>query len=140
MERWLDVPGYEGHYQVSDHGRIRSLARCRPNPLKGKKQICQVEKEMRPLANMNGYQFIYLKRNGDRTKYYMHRLVAHVFIPNPDEKPIVNHKNCDRSDNRVANLEWMTGSENTLHGYAMKKERQIAATEEYIFKEEDLPF
>lgn len=137
MERWLDVPDYEGIYQVSDHGRIKSLARCRPNPLGGRGQICQDERIMRPIANMNGYEFIFLKREGNRVKFYMHRLVAIVFIPNPHDKPIVNHKDRDRQNNHVLNLEWCTGSENQLH---WREDERQKNSDEIVINDEDLPF
>ena len=93
-ERWRDIEGYEGMYQVSDLGRVRSK----------KYGYWRV---MRPANNGKGYLIVHLKRDGSQKNFLVHRLVASAFIPNTDSsKTIINHINSIRDCNRVENLEW----------------------------------
>lgn len=103
-----DIPEYEGLYQVSNYGNIKSLPRKR---CKG----CI----LKPYYPKYGYPHVMLSKNGIQKCYKVHRLVADVFIPNPDQKPEVNHKNANKSDNRVENLEWRTTFENYAHARDM---------------------
>lgn len=106
-EVWKDVEGYEGIYQVSDMGRVRSLAR------KGK-----LSTELMGIHSTTlGYKFCSLSLNGKTKHKLLHRLVAIAFISNPEGKETVNHKDGDKSNNAVINLEWATRSENVQHGY-----------------------
>lgn len=113
MPRWATVTGYEGYYQVSTDGGVRSVDRVVVRghvrqPLRGKL--------LRPSRNKKtGYLTVGLYKNGVTTYFYVHRLVAEAFIPNPDRLPEVNHKNLDKSDNRASNLEWKTHSGNKMH-------------------------
>ena len=100
FEMWKAVPGYEGLYDVSHLGRVYSLKR---------------QKMLKPHKTGNGYLQVMLSKDNRRTYPLVHRLVAEVFIPNPESKPQVNHRNGDKSDNRAENLEWCTMSENLLH-------------------------
>lgn len=111
-EVWKDIPGFEGKYQVSNLGRVKSLARIR---WKRGFAYQYPERILKPIYNPNGYAKVSLHYEGRATQVSIHRLVADVFIPNPEEKAQVNHKNGDRADNRAENLEWMTPLENTRH-------------------------
>ena len=101
-EIWKDVEGYEGIYSISSTGRIKSLERI---DSAGRKRQ---EKLLKPYTNKKGY----LRINLNNEKFLVHRLVAQAFIPNPENKPQVNHINTVRGDNRVENLEWCTNEEN----------------------------
>lgn len=93
-EKWKDIFGYDGAYQVSDLGRVRSLKF-------GKTRV------LRPGTNMNGYLYVILNKDGKSKNFRIHRIVAQAFIPNDDSsKTIINHINEIKSDNRVSNLEW----------------------------------
>ena len=113
-EIWRAIPGYEGKYEASTRGRIRSLSRKVKHPTgslknwKGRILALSVPKR-------TGYQFVQLGDNSHT--FLVHRLVALTFIPNPQSKPCVNHKDGDRLNNSVRNLEWMTYQENEQYSY-----------------------
>lgn len=114
MENWKDIPGYEGYYQASTLGRIRSVERS----VRHSEGVLRVRKSQIRLGSMReGYHVISLSKNQVITGFYVHRLIALTFIPNPDNKPQVNHINSVRDDNRVENLEWATNSENQKHAF-----------------------
>ena len=115
MEEWRDIKDYEGIYQVSNLGRVKSLVgsygRIRTKIL-----------DQKPDAH--GYKRVALYKNGNREEFKVHRLVAEAFIPNPNNLPCVNHKIDDfehRSDNRVENLEWCTYEYNNNYGSRNEK-------------------
>jgi hypothetical protein len=112
-EIWVDVEGYEGLYQVSNLGRVRTVERVVERPTGNFKQKQFILKEQK-----NGdYCVARLTKEGKRKIYCVHQLVAKAFIPNPENKPEVNHKDLDKSNNCVDNLEWATRSENMKHAY-----------------------
>ena len=109
-EVWRDVKGYEGLYQVSNMGRVKSLER--------KDRFGRVIKEriLEPAVTHNGYLRVGLHVDGKRKMLRVHRLVCEAFHENPDNKSEVNHVNEDKTDNRACNLEWSTRTENCNHG------------------------
>lgn len=110
---WRDINGYEGLYSVSDCGKVKSMARKTNN------QFCRNEIILSPSDDGYGYNQVVLckKVEGIKRKkvFKVHRLVANAFVPNPDNKPIVNHKDWDTKNNSVDNLNWMTQKENLNH-------------------------
>lgn len=118
-EVWRYVPDWDGYYQVSNQGRVRSVERTAEYGTRSTKvKRCFQTWRGRILKlylGRDGYHRVEFRRNGKRTSYLVSRLVAIAFLPNPLNKPQVNHKNGVRSDNRVHNLEWATGKENVRH-------------------------
>ena len=102
-EIWKPVVGYEGLYEVSNLGRVKSLKY-------GKERI------LRPATDSNGYHQVNLCKDGKVKMYLVHRLVAQAFIPNPHNLPIINHKDERVDNNRVENLEWCTAEYNNNYG------------------------
>lgn len=109
---WKDIPGFNGDYQINRVGQVKMREKVLWN---GR---IMPEKIMSSKITQNGYKRIGLRENGTRRHYSIHRLIALTFIPNPQNKPQVNHKNGIKTDNRVDNLEWVTQAENMQH--AMK--------------------
>lgn len=112
--QWLPIKGYEGLYEVSDTGKVRSVDRILPvtnqsdRLVKGKILVQRANKQVQ-------YKQLFLWKNNKGTIFYVHRLVAETFIPNPENKPEVNHIDGNRQNNLVSNLEWVTSGENSLH-------------------------
>lgn len=121
MEEWKDVIGYEGLYQVSNEGRVKSLERY-VDSKNGSKRF-EKEKILKYCITKNGYPSVILAKFGTRKLKKIHRLVGETFIPNPDNLPQINHKNEDKTDNRVENLEWCNQYYNNHYG--TKYQRQI---------------
>lgn len=103
MEEWRDIRGYEGHYQVSDLGRVFS---------------CKRHHLLKLGRSTPGYLIVCLWKDGKQKTRQVHRLVAEQFIAREPEATQVNHRNCDITDNRKRNLEWVSPHENYLHAMA----------------------
>ena len=113
-EIWKPIDGYEGLYLVSNTGKIKTLSR----PVKCRKNSDRIlsERILSPILR-KGYFAIGLSKDNNFKRYSLHRLIAIAFIPNPDNKPHINHKNGIKTDNRSVNLEWCTPSENLIHAF-----------------------
>ena len=104
MEIWKDIQGYEGYYQVSNLGRIKNVKN-------GKNKVRKIS------YDKLGYPYINLSKNGIRKTKKVYRIVAETFIPNPENKKTVNHKDGDPSNSKIDNLEWATHQENINHAW-----------------------
>ena len=111
---WKDIRGYEWMYQISDFGRVKSLARMVKHM--GYSRI-HSQRILKPSKSPAGYWTATLSKDRNHVYKTIHRLVAVAFIINPECKPQVNHKNGIKTDNRLENLEWVTQSENMQHAY-----------------------
>lgn len=112
QEIFKDVQGYEGKYQVSNFGRVLSLPKAKATGNGGRARFLKQEFTIAKKAHYNRVTFCVA---GYTTRHLVHRLVAQAFIPNPLNKPQVNHIDNDGTNNHVSNLEWVTGVENMLH-------------------------
>ena len=108
MEIWKDVKGFEGYYQVSNYGNIKSLTR-----FDGIRE--RQGQEIKQSLKYNGYLQVGLRKNSERKFFSVHRLVAIHFLDNPEAKPQVNHIDCNKQNNNINNLEWVTSKENLYH-------------------------
>lgn len=111
VEEWRPVRGYKGYYEVSSLGRVRSLPR---KTRFGTRTLVTKQKILRPVTG-HGYLYVVLSKRNKHSQKAVHRLVADAFIPNYDNLPAVNHKDEDKSNNRVSNLEWCTPRYNNLY-------------------------
>ncbi len=117
MEQWKDITGWEGRYQISTEGRVKSI--------RGGKVRPQTVKILKPGYDMYGYHHVNL---GPKQKARLHRLVAEAFIPNPEGYPAVCHKNDVPDDNRVENLYWGTFKHNAQDREGRGRSKRINLT------------
>lgn len=122
-EIWRDIKDYEGLYQVSNLGRVRSLPKVVvfPDGRRSYKKIGKIRKSCS--FSISLYPCITLRKNGKTKLFLLHRIIANEFIKNTENKKEVNHKNGIRNDNRIENLEWVSSSENIKHAYDVLKRK-----------------
>lgn len=114
QEIWKDIEGYEGIYQISNLAKIKRIA-----PYSNQYNIKWKSNKIlnTKIQDQHDYCIVILSKNNKRHCFRVHRLVAQTFIPNPENKPQVNHIDGNKSNNKVSNLEWCTCSENLYHSY-----------------------
>ena len=137
MEEWKDIKGYEGLYQVSNLGRIKSIPRAVCNGFNTRhiKERIRVQ-----VKSKSGYMNVGLNKDGKFTRFRVHRLVAEAFLPNPHNYVEINHKDEDKANNHITNLEWCGREKNCNHGtrnkriseYQSKPVVQISMTGEIV--------
>lgn len=140
MEEWKDIKGYEGFYQVSSFGNVRSLDRkiIRDDKQDFKNKVWTYKGQiLKPfLGSKKWYPSYSLIKNNKHDTRQVHRLVAVAFLDNPQNKPCVNHKDGVKTNNNVVNLEWCTYKENTQHalknGLTPQRPRQKTSDEQII--------
>lgn len=121
-EKWLPVVGFEKYYQVSDKGRVKQLER----QMAGKRSNCKMEEKFKTLCKHgSGYLTVCLLT---KNRKLVHRLVAEAFIPNPLNHTDVNHKDWNKSNNNLDNLEWCSHKQNLIHAYKNPKVIKTAHT------------
>lgn len=112
MQKWLDIKGYEGLYQISNDGKVKSLPRQFGSIFRKKSII------LKPKTDRYNYQAVHLSKDNKKSWPTVHRLVAEAFIPNPENKRMVNHKDGNKQNCCSDNLEWVTNDENVAHAVA----------------------
>lgn len=118
MEQWKPIEGFEGLYEISNLGRVKSLPK--------RSGTCNRKESIRKLSyTKDGYIKIRLCGNGKDITTRVHRLVANAFIPNPENKNTVNHIDGDKTNNKVDNLEWVNRSEQLLHAYSLGLKKPV---------------
>lgn len=133
-EIWKDIYGYEGIYQVSNKGRVRSQTRKVWNYMKPGRVL-------KPYRKPNDYMHVNLRKDGGGDKHaYVHRLVAQAFLPNPDCLPEVNHKDFDKTNNCVDNLEWVSDKENKRHFRASQYAKMADSKKERVLRNKSIQY
>lgn len=118
-EIWKDIPGYEGYYQVSNYGNVKSVARKIISS--NNRTVSIKERYLKPHINPSGHKQAVLFKNGKDNRLYIHRLVATIFVENPNNLPFVNHKDQNPNNNVYTNLEWCTPGYNATYADAVEK-------------------
>lgn len=131
QEIWRDIPGYEGYYQVSNFGRVKSLSRKVYN--RGGFHISK-DRILKQQLRKDRYYNVHLLKEGVKKIFFVHRLVALAFIPNPNNYPDINHKDENPANNCVNNLEWCTEKYNMNYGTAIERRKASFAMNESFKK------
>lgn len=121
-EEWRPIKGYEGLYEVSNQGRIKSLPKIKRG--KNNSIVHRKEQLLKPCESEGHYSSVNLHKDGIQKTREIHRLVAETFIPNPSNLPCVNHKDETKRNNCVDNLEWCTAKYNANYGTALARAKE----------------
>lgn len=116
IEKWKDIFDYEGLYQISNLGRVKSITHIRKNGNKENHICISKGKILKPGKDSGGYMVVVLSKEGKTKSYRVHRLVANTFMPNPNNYRCVNHIDENKTNNNVKNLEWCTYKHNNSYG------------------------
>lgn len=118
LEEWRDIPGYEGMYQISSFGRVKSLSRKIVKDFIDGRHAEHISQEiiLSP-CSARGYKRVILHKNGEGRRFLVHRLVAEAFVDNPNCEKIVNHLDGNKTNNVPENLEWCDYSRNMQHAF-----------------------
>jgi hypothetical protein len=123
MEIWKDITGFEGRYQISSLGKVKSLAK---NVVTYRGGVLRYpDRILKPSKSPTGYLVVALYNNGQRKDIHVHKLVALAFVVNTNSKPQVNHIDGNKSNNHADNLEWVTSSENHRHAFKLGLRKPI---------------
>lgn len=136
-EIWKDIEGYEGRYQVSNYGNVKSLYQEYYGGHGKKQLIIRPEKLMALNKNNHGYIQVTLCKDGKYKSKKVHRLVLEAFTINPEYKPQVNHINGNKIDNHLDNLEWCTSKENIVHGIETLHNKRACGEKQHLAKLND---
>lgn len=117
LEKWKQIVGYEGFYEISNRGRVKSCERRVVNHQSGSTRLIQEKILKITSKSSGGYFMVFLSKDGKRELFYIHRLVAEHFVPNPKNKPFVNHLDCNKQNNDEENLTFVTRVENDRHAF-----------------------
>lgn len=142
MEKWRSIKGYKGYYEVSNRGRIKSLKRTITFVDGRTRRIPERFLKLTLTRNNLGkpaYFVVALCKEHIETQHLVHRLVATAFIPNPESKSDVNHKDGNKQNNRKSNLEWMTKQENEEHAKAIGLKAWGFRNTKCVISQEDIP-
>lgn len=141
-EIWKDIKGYEKLYQISNIGRVKSLDRILKCRVKNKitHNRKRLGKILKPRINHKGYICYVLCKNGKCKSYIAHRIVAIHFLSNSYNKPEVNHKDGNKQNNKVSNLEWCTTQENVQHSFKIGKSKVQSGRKNNFYKGDILVF
>lgn len=121
-ETFIDIPGYEGLYQVSDFGRVKSVLRLVPS---GRRECWYLGKTLAPTPNTKGYLRVTLSKDSHAKTFMVHRLVLVAFSGSQPRNMEANHKNGERADNRLENLEWLGHADNMRHSYTVLGRKRL---------------
>ena len=125
MEKWKEIAGTDGRYEISTQGRIKSNITGRI---------------LKTYVNSAGYILATFPVDGVKKRRQVHRLVADAFIPNPDGKPFINHIDANRTNNHIENLEWCTGSENARHSFKLGISKRFPHHEKAVMRSDGVEF
>ena len=122
MEDWRDIPGYDGYYEVSNHGAVRSVTRTVSNGYGPENSVRTIKGRILKQGHYtNGYCFVVLCKHRIKKTFSVHRLVAQSFCPNPNNFTEVNHKDEDKNNNTAVNLEWCNRKYNANYGTCIQR-------------------